>query len=103
MAALSEQQFETWRGLIQDKILQAYNSTGGSTTLFYITCLGQNLLNCHCVLQPSMQEAQLSFCPLPGKMDYFYVSQPFCTLYGFKVKWHCKSCNSEMACGIETN
>ena len=45
----------------------------------------------------------LSQCMYVGELDYFFVVQPFLANYGFRVRWHCDECDSQLACGFPMN
>ena len=42
----------------------------------------------------------LNDCLYVGELDQFFVNQPFVEEYNFRVRWHCDTCEKELACGI---
>ena len=57
-------------------------------------------IDCGCMPEDEVPRIVLNNCMYVGELDYFFVTQPFQTVYGFKVRWHCDECESEMACGF---
>ena len=56
-------------------------------------------IDCGCMPEDEVPRIILANCMYPGELDYFFVTQPFQATYGFKVRWHCDECHSELACG----
>ena len=56
-------------------------------------------IDCGCMPENEVPRIILSNCVYPGELDYFFVVQPFRVTYGFKLRWHCDSCHSELGCG----
>ena len=57
-------------------------------------------IECGCMPLDEIPRIVLSQCLYVGELDYFFVTQPFLADHGFRVRWHCDSCLSEMACGF---
>ena len=55
-----------------------------------------------CDTHEEIPRISLSFCPIPGEMDYFY-TYTFKLQYGSITAWHCRECKSELFCGIHSN
>ena len=56
--------------------------------------------DCGCMPHDEIPRIVLTNCMYVGEMDYFFVEQPFQATHGFKVRWHCDQCISELACGF---
>ena len=56
--------------------------------------------DCKCMPQNEVPRIVLSQCMYVGELDFFFVEQPFLAKYGFRVRWHCDACESELACGF---
>ena len=55
--------------------------------------------DCGCMPNNEVPRIVSSQCIYVGELDCF-VEQPFLANYGFRVRWHCDECESEMACGF---
>ena len=56
--------------------------------------------DCGCMPHDEIPRIVLTNCLYVGEMDFFFVEQPFQATHGFKVRWHCDECISELACGF---
>ena len=82
-----------------DIILEWHTMVGAEWYALMCPCY----IDCNCMPLNEVPRIVLSQCMYVGEMDYFFVQQPFVAEYGFKVRWHCDECLSEMACGIPMN
>ena len=56
--------------------------------------------DCFCMPAEEVPRIVMSNCLYVGELDRLFVQQPFLATHGFKVRWHCDTCESEMACGF---
>ena len=56
-------------------------------------------IDCMCMPYDEVPRLRVSSCYLPGELDYYFVNQPFLNNLGFRVRWHCDECHSEISCG----
>ena len=57
-------------------------------------------IDCGCMPEEEIPRIVLSNCMYVFELDYFFVEEPFLATHGFKVRWHCDECLSELACGF---
>ena len=80
----------------QDIILEWDKMQGSDWYAIHCPCRP----DCGCMPQDEVPRIVLSQCMYVGELDFFFVEQPFLAEYGFRVRWHCDSCESELACGF---
>ena len=96
MAHLPAAEIEARRNASSQDIIETWQTIKGQEW-YALQC--QCRIDCGCMPENEVPRIILSNCVYPGELDYFFVVQPFWVTYGFKLRWHCDSCHSELACG----
>ena len=97
MAHLPSAEIAARRQAATQEIIDEWQTMKGSEW-YAIQCPCR--IDCFCMPQQEVPRIVLNNCMFVGELDYFFVSQPFQAAYGFRVRWHCDECESEMACGF---
>ncbi|CAL4105864.1 unnamed protein product, partial [Meganyctiphanes norvegica] len=100
MAHLPSAELAARRQAAFQDILREWQPMQGSD-LYAIQCPCRP--DCGCIPLNEVPRIVLSSCMYVGELDYFFVEQPFLALYGFRIRWHCDECESEMACKFPMN
>ena len=97
MAHLPAAEIALRREAATQDILSVWNTMQGAIW-YSLQCPCR--IDCGCMPEDEVPRIVLNNCMYVGELDYFFVTQPFEAAYGFKVRWHCDECESEMACGF---
>ena len=97
MAHLPNAEIQARRNHASQDIIQEWHKMQGSDW-YALQCPCRP--DCGCMPQNEVPRIVLSQCMYVGELDYFFVEQPFLAKYGFRVRWHCDACESELACGF---
>ena len=97
MAHLPAAEIAARRQVATQDIIEEWQKMQGSE-LYAIQCPCR--IDCFCMPQQEVPRIVLQYCLYVGELDYFFVTQPFQDAYGFSVRWHCDTCEAEMACGF---
>ena len=96
MAHLPAAELEARKNAARQEVLAVWQGNQGQQW-YALQCPCK--VDCGCMPVAEVPRVILSFCMYPGEYDFFFVTQPFQATYGFKVRWHCDECHSELACG----
>ena len=97
MAHLSNAEIQARRAAATQDIISVWQTKQGARW-YALQCPCRP--DCNCMPVREIPRIVLSNCMYVGELDYFFVTQPFLPTYGFRVRWHCDGCESEMACGF---
>ena len=97
MAHLPSAEIQARRAHATEDIIQEWQTMQGAEW-YALQCPCRP--DCECMPHNEVPRIVLSQCMYVGELDFFFVEQPFLATYGFRVRWHCDECESEMACGF---
>ena len=97
MAHLPSAEIQARRGQATQRIIQEWENVRGAPW-YAIMCPCS--IDCFCMPINEVPRLVLTQCLYVGELDFFFVTQPFHSEYGFRVRWHCDECMNEMACGF---